>query len=369
MIGAALGAPLTMSLAASMAADAPGRIAVAVALPMSGPRQALGREIKTAIELTVADLVARKPRAGPEFDISWHDDQCSTDGGLAVAQNIIALSPRPDAVIGHACPSAAQAATQLYSAAGLVVIVAGALPARPSTLVRSGVHIFRMQSDGDQGSTLGNALADAGPEARIAVVRDKTQFAVSVMSSAVGALMARGRSPALVETFAGGDKDFGALALRLKAAHVTHLALAAFPSEAALLVAEVRAAAPHIAILATDTLAEQAFARAAGTAADGVQIALAPDVHAWPGAANLAERLTARGIPPSRAAIASAAAIELLAAAMSRAPTDSMAATLARGSFDTVLGAMTFDKHGAALLPSHVLYTWQGGTLRSPQSR
>jgi hypothetical protein len=94
----------------------------------------------------------------------------------------------------------------------------------------------------------------------------------------------------LIETFAGADKDFTALAQRIKAAGITHMALAAFPSEAALLVGEVKQQVPGLVIFATDTLADDSFGRVAGTAAENMRIALAPDVRAFPRASDLASR-------------------------------------------------------------------------------
>ncbi len=338
---------------------------IAIALPLTGPHRTLGVEIRAAVELILGD--AKDKSGTPGLLLTWHDDQCSSAGGLAAAQSI--TTGPPAVVIGHACPSAALAAAPVYAAAGLVFIASGQLPSRAMTTRRAGPLHFRMQADSDQGTLIGATLAAAGPDARIAFVRDKTQFAQSALQLTAAAMSARGRTPVLIETFGGGDKDFAALAQRIKAASITHLALAAFPSEASLLVAEVKKINPTITILAADTLADPAFARAAGPVADGIQVALAPDIRALPFAQSFATRLSAGGATPNRAAIASAAALEILIDALTRMTDGTLAGKLSSGTFKTVLGPVAFDTTGAARLPSHVIYTWSGGVLHPPSAR
>jgi branched-chain amino acid transport system substrate-binding protein len=338
---------------------------IAITLPLTGPHRALGTEIRAAIELIMADVTARS--AAPGLQLTWHDDQCSSAGGLAAAQAITASAPA--AVVGHACPSAAQAAAPVYAAAGIVFIASGQLPLRTATPRPTGPLHFRMQASGEQGSIIGATLAETGPETRIAFVRDKTQFAQTVLQAAAAALSARKRSPALTETFAGGDKDFAALAQRIKAAGITHIALAAFPSEASLLVAEIKKVDPSIVFIAADTLADPAFARAGGLATNGVQVVLAPDIRAHPFAQDFANRLTAGSTTPNRAAIASVAALEVLNAALPRMHGSTLAERLAGGRFETILGSVGFDTTGTVSLPSHVVYTWSNGVLHPPAAR
>ena len=344
---------------------------IAVVLPASGPQLTLGREIKLAVELALDDA---RDRAGGDgrVSVSWIDDQCSSAGGLAAAQ---ATTTAPEAirasvVIGHACPSSAQAAGALYDKAGIVNITAGALPAREPQLHRFGSRHFRLPADGLQGAAIGAKLAAAGPEARVAIVRDRTLFAQTNMAPVITSLFAKGRAPVMTETYAGGEKDFSGLAQRIKAAGITHVALAAFPSEAALLVPDVRRLNPDVVIVATDQLAAPEFARLAGSAAVGIQVAMAPEAAAFPRAGHVAETLAAKGGKPSRAALASYAAIQVILAATdrTRADADSITKTISSGTFETILGPLSFDAAGSASLPSHVFYHWNGSTLVPPSN-
>jgi branched-chain amino acid transport system substrate-binding protein len=351
-----------LTSAAGTAASAAEPSQIAIALPLSGPHKALGAEIKAAIELILSEPSANGQ--AKTFDVTWHDDQCSGSGGVAAAKAI--ATSKPAAVIGHACPSAAHAAGPVYAAAGIPFLAAGQLPGRGVVTQRYGPLHFRMQPDDNQGREIGALLATTSSAARVAFARDKTLFATTAIAAATAAFVARGRTTALTEIFSGGDKDFGALAMRLKAANISHLVLAGFPSESALLVAEARRLMPDLGIYATDTLADPAFARGAGAAADGVHIALVPIPAAFPKAQPLVDRMAAGGVVAGRAALASAAALEVIKRALAATPASELAQALSQTSFDTLLGPITFDANGTARVPSHVFYVWRGGVLHPP---
>ena len=79
----------------------------------------LGVPNQRAVELAVADY---GPVAGREVSIgAGLDDLCSSEGGQAAAQSIVA-DPSVVGVIGTSCSGAAVAASPLISAAGLVMI-------------------------------------------------------------------------------------------------------------------------------------------------------------------------------------------------------------------------------------------------------
>ena len=350
-------------------AQAAEELRIAVAAPLSGTHAALGHGIKAAVEMAIADLIARDGTQGIQITVEWQDDRCSSDGGLAAAKAITGdTANRPAAVIGHACPSAAHAAAAVYNDAGLLNLTAGALPGRAPSTQRFGARHFRLPGEGSIGGVIGAALANLGPDARIAFVRDRTQNAQATLQQAAATLTARGRASALVETFAGAEKDFSALAQRIKASGITHIALAAYPSEAALLVAEIRKVSPDVTIFATDLLADAGFGRSARTAADGIRVALAPDADAFPLAESVRARLQSKVDAASRAAIASYAAIQVIAdaAAARSSTTEDLVATLSSRTFSTILGPVSFSATGAASVPSHVFYTWVDGKLLPP---
>jgi len=345
---------------------------VAVALPSGGRWAALGREVRAAAELAVADYLTATGGIGPQPTLSWYDDRCSADGGAGVAAEITARTAperRPMIVIGHACPSAAQVAGVVYAAAGQTFLAAGALPQRIGTVKRLGPRHFRLPGEASPGQLIGETLAALPAEARVAFVRDRTQLAQTTLQAAADVLKARGRPAPLLETFAGAEKDFSALAQRLGTTGITHVALAAFPSEAALLMAELKKAVPGLVVYAGDTLAGDDFGRSASAAADGMRVAMAPDGRAFPLSAPVARRLAEQGVAASRTALATYAALQVVCSALQQAagkPDFDMAKSLATSNFETIFGTVGFDGGGVARVPSTLFYTWDKGQLHAP---
>ncbi len=337
-------------------------IHIAVALPLSGAQERLGQAIKSAVTAALTDRAAALRDDAPSVDVIWLDDACSGAGGAAVARQVAGMtSTVVVGVIGHACPSAAQTAAPIYSAAGIAFLQAGALPAHREPSLRQGHTHFRLPGQSSQGRTIADALINAGPLARVALVRDRTRFATDALQSVAAALLSAGRSSVLTETFTGGDKDFGPLAQRLKNAAISHVALAAFASEAVLLVPQLRAVNPTLEIIATDQLAGQDFANP--LTSEGVRVVMAPDYTSSPRTADLVRRLGASTAAWNRSAIATYAAVEVFAAAADGRTAPAITNELQTNTFQTVLGPVRFDATGAADLPAYVLHTWTNGTL------
>lgn len=330
-----------------------------------------------AIRLITGDLAQRTPPGTPAVRFDIHEDPCERSKSAALARSIAAGDAV--AVIGHTCAAGASAAVPVYRLAGKPLIVAGAsngggsLPAGP--LYLPGVVET-------QGQFLGRELARiAGAEARIAVVSDRTRWALTNVREASATLQALGKAPVRAETFAGGDKDFAGLAARLAAAGITHVVLAAFASEAGLFVADLVKALPAVSIIGTETLAGPEFVRSAGTAAANVMIAVKPGLDAMktarPGARLLIERLEMDRLRPTRADVAVAAAVEMVATVVSTVAQRGIKVTpgavdeaLRRASpaFETVFGPVVFAKNGHASVAQWQLHRWAEGRLTLVQN-
>jgi ABC-type branched-subunit amino acid transport system substrate-binding protein len=123
---------------------------------------------------------------------------------------------------------------------------------------------------------------------------------------------------------------------------------------------------PSIRITATDTLAGVETSSLARNALDGVEIVMQPDVRSFPNAKDLAARLTEKGNSPSRAALATYAAVLVWAKAVEVAQSAEPRAVitaLPRTRTATPIGDLAFSLAGDSELPSWTIYTWRGGVL------
>lgn len=314
-------------------------------------------------------------KSGPEggassVRIEVYEDPCERSGSTALAKRI--ADNGAHVVVGHACPAGAAAAAPIYGLAGKSLVVAGALKGG------GGVKdaLFLPATDVTQGQYLGREMAAiAGQGARVAVVSDRTRWALGNIREAAAVLQAAGKAPVLAETFAGGDKDYAALSQRLVAAGVTHVVLAAFGSEAGLFVADLIRAQPRMVIVGTETLAGAEFVRAAGEAAGAVMIAVKPDAGVAKAESDVArqviEGLASEGVAATRPMLAVGAAIEAVAAAAVKVEREGTAVTgeaigraLRSGPpAATMLGPVTFDAKGQASVPQWRLHRWAGNRL------
>jgi branched-chain amino acid transport system substrate-binding protein len=355
----------------------PDVITIAIAAPLSGPRASLGRAVVAAATLATQDL-ATHDLATPDkttsatFRMLSFDDGCNTEKAASAATEIIAANVA--VVIGHPCANAAAIAAPLYAKAGLLFIATGATQP-PAAAKPQPLHFRIPAAETPIGSFIGNALAASPADARIALLRDRTLLARGIIQDALKELTKRGRTPALIDAFAGGDKDYSGLVARMKAAGITHLGLAAFPNEGALLVAEARAAIPELTIIATDLMADPETARVAGAHAEGMRVAMSADLARTPQAkASIAAIHAAIAADPSQplprqhanAALATQAAIEAFAATAKQS-TPRQAADVARllkaQTHATSIGDVSFNEHGDLKATPWALYAWRAGTL------
>lgn len=339
---------------------------IAFALPESGSLQAIGRDVKTAAALALRDYQVKLGAKPANITLSFYDDKCTSEGGALLARQLTdASTAQASVIVGHFCPSASDAAAPIYSAAGLPFMAAGSLPTGSVSTHHYGPYHFRLPGERSQGALIASRLLNA-TEPRIAFVRDRTQYAIDAIHSVAIALGIKIRDVVLQEAFTGGDKEFTALAQRIKASAVSHVVLSAFPSEAGLLIADVRKLNPDVEILATDQLVDPSFARSFSTAAEGVLVPVPADFSKLSAAKDIARRISASDATASRVALATYAAMECIFAAVQGDQPKSAAEfskALTTQQFDTILGPVRFDGMGDASISRYALFTWTGARL------
>jgi branched-chain amino acid transport system substrate-binding protein len=356
------------SALAQSAAD----VVVAVPAPLGEAHARIGLSVHTAAQLIAAEINATGGINGATLVIAIKDDPCSSSDATSLSPEL-ATDNTIAAVIGHPCASSARAAASMYAKSGRLFLAAG--PVTPLLVkATSGTLMFQLPGLAtSQATYLGQviAAAAASSDAKIALVRDKTQSAVGNASAIELSLRASGHPPSTLEIFAGGDKGFAGLAARLAAAKVTHVALLAFPVEAGPIARELAAAIPEIKLYGADALATDDLPALAGPGTTRLHVALQADIKtlikADPRAAALANRMRNVGINPTREAIYTAAALQAWAlAARAAGSVDPITvATQLRSEtgFDTLLGTIQFNASGNAQSPTWALYRWVNGQL------
>ena len=328
------------------------RVRVAVPAPLAGLQARNGVGVHVAADIVAAEINAGGGVVGRPIELFRMEDPCSSQEASRVADVVAAL--QLDAVIGFPCRSTALAVAPALGRSGPLSILTAAQP-MSSVAPRAGPTVFHMSVAVEgQGAVIASRLIAAGAAARIALVRDQTAQAIALGQSVERALREAGRGSLVVGTFKGGDKSFSAIAERVRALGVTHVALIAFPVEGALIASELVAAIPEIEILGPDFLSADVTPTLAGVALARMRIvrAVADPYGAGLEGRRLMGRLTAQGVEASREALVVATAIEAWAVAAGQASSiapAAVAAVLSRG-VETRFGRVTFDARGQSVV-------------------
>ena len=259
--------------------EPPSRMAITVALPLSGPRAGVGLAVKAQVDSAIAALSILDGASRPPLQIDIVDDGCARDKALAVAATIAAAHPA--VVIGHPCATAAIAAAPLYQAAGVLFMAAGVR--HPElTDKRAGNLVFRAAGRDDrQGADAVRRLrALAGYTGASVILHDRTVMARSIADAAAqtAAKTANGTAaiPPRILTLVAGEADYGRIADEIASLKPAALLFAGFPAEAAIVLRQLRQRGLEIPLLANDAMATSEFADHADLLLDGAVEVMMP---------------------------------------------------------------------------------------------
>lgn len=333
-------------------------ILVGIATPPNGH----GAEIRRAAKVAVKRINTEGGVLGEHIALIEADDGCTGEQGNKAAQSLVERGVI--VVIGHPCASAASAAVPIYASNNVVLLSMSRHPAL--TEKRAGETIFRIAGRDDrQGASAAAYLSRNFPGKPIAVVCDASRYARRIANDARAALKEAGFTEVLSAAIWGGQKDYTKLIAKLQEANTEALFFAGFPLEAGLLLRQMRAAGLNTAFVGSDTLAPAQFADTAGSAASGARIMLSHDPARGPAASGQKDKRDGR--PPTGPFLSTLAAIEAWRAAVRSAGTIApyaVSTALQEGTFETVLGHVSFAENGDANAPAYDVVTWNMNAWR-----
>ena len=352
-----LALPLAFLLA--LASPAAADIRIAVIAPMTGPYESLGAQMRAGAEKAVADINASGGVRGERLVLDVEDDACKAEEAAAAANRAIG---RGDVfVVGHLCAASANAAAAVYIERGTLAITPG-VTRNTYTDERAGPTLFRLAPRDDaQGAFLGAELARLFPDARIAVLDDRSTYGKTLADATRGAMNAAGKREALAESFEPGARDYGRLAARLVDDAIDVVFIGGWHGDIALILEALRARGSDATIVGGDALGTSEYRVAGGTAVAGTLFSFFTDWRDSPSAAAVVAALRAAGTEPEGFVLPAYAAVQLFAAAARVAdPKDgaALAAVLSSAETPTILGGVSFDAKGDARLPFYALYRW-----------
>ena len=331
-------------LSATSAARAEVRIGVAT--PLTGHYAWAGEQTRAGADQAIQDLNERGGVLGQPLSVVLVDDYCDPEQAVAAANKLVAENV--PFVVGHQCSGAAIPASEVYEAAGIVLISPAAT--NPRLTDRGLRYTFRTCGRDDlQGTMVGDHIAEAWPGAAIAIVHDGQAYGEGVAEEARRRLAALGIDTALLAQVQAGQTEFTDLIAEFEARGIDVVFYGGYQAEAGLIVRQARARLPDLAIVVPDGVASEDFALIAGDAAEGIPMTFYMDASRQPSAADVVARFRATGTDPIGTELYAYAAVQAWAQAVEQAGTFEPAAVaeaLRHHEFDTVLGTIAFDEKG-----------------------
>jgi branched-chain amino acid transport system substrate-binding protein len=351
------GLALAASLALAGTASAQD-ISVGVAGPMSGGEATFGRQMRNGAEQAIADINAAGGVMGKKLKLEIGDDACDPKQARSVAEKFAGM--KLPFVAGHYCSSSSIPASEAYAEGGTLQITPAST--NPQFTERNLWNTFRVCGrDDQQGAVAGDYIAKNFKGKNIAVIHDKTTYGKGLADETKKAVNKAGIREKLYEAYNKGDKDFTALVSKLKLNAIDLVYVGGYHQEAGLILRQMRDQGLKTVLMAGDALADKEFASITGANAEGVLFTFGPDPRKKATAKAIVEKFKAKNVDPEGYTLYTYAAFQIWTQAVKKAGTTDakkVAAALKGGSWDTVIGKISYDKKGDITILDYVVYKW-----------
>jgi branched-chain amino acid transport system substrate-binding protein len=333
-------------------------ITVAVAGPMTGGQATFGRQMKNGADQAIADLNAAGGVLGRKLKLQVGDDACDPKQARSVAEKL--AGARVAVVVGHYCSSSSIPASDAYLDGNILQITPAST--NPLFTERGMWNTFRMCGrDDQQGAFAAAYIAKHYKGKNVAIINDKTTYGKGLADQTKKALNAAGVKEKLYESYNMGDKDFTALVSKLKLNAIDIVYDGGYHQEAGLIVRQMRDQGLKTVLMAGDALADKEFASITGPAGAGVLFTFGPDPRKRATAAAIVAKFKAKNIDPEGYTLYTYASFQVWAQAVAKAGTidpKKVAAAMHSGTWNTVLGPVTFNKKGDITAIGWAVFRW-----------
>jgi branched-chain amino acid transport system substrate-binding protein len=333
-------------------------IAIGVAGPMTGGEALFGRQMRNGVEQAVADINAAGGVLGRRVSLEIGDDACDPKQARSVAERL--AGKKIPFVVGHYCSSSSIPASETYFESGVLQISPAST--NPLFTERQLWNVFRLVGrDDQQGLVAADYIAKNFRGKNVAILHDKTSYGKGLADQTKRTLNAAGVVEKQFDAINKGDKDFSPIVARFKRDAIDVVFLGSYHQEAGLLLRQMRDVGLRTVLITGDAIADREFFSITGPAGEGTLFTFGPDPRKKPTARAAVQAFQSRGIDPEGYTLYAYAAVQVWAQAVAKAGSIDarrVADTLKAGSWNTVLGRLSFDGKGDIRHLDYVIYRW-----------
>jgi branched-chain amino acid transport system substrate-binding protein len=331
-------------------------VTIAVAGPMTGSEAAFGRQMKNGAEQFVADFNAGPGLMGKKLKLEVGDDACDPKQARSVAEKLAGM--KIPFVAGHYCSGSSIPASEVYAENNVLQITPAST--NPLFTERKLANVLRVCGrDDQQGLVAADYIAKNFKGKNIAILNDKSTYGKGLADETKKSLNKAGITEKMFESYNKGDKDFTAIVSRLKRDNIDLVYLGGYHQEGGLLMRQMRDQGLKTVMMAGDALNDKEFASITGPAAEGVLFTFGPDPRLKATAKAVVDKFKAKNIDPEGYTLYTYAAMQVWTQAAAKANTldgKKVSDTIKGGTWDTVLGKLSFDAKGDIKIIDYVVY-------------
>jgi branched-chain amino acid transport system substrate-binding protein len=298
---------------------------------------------------------------GEKLKLIIKDDACDPKQSVAIANQL--GSEKIFGVVGPMCSGSAIPASKIYNEEGIIMISASATS--PQLTEQGFDNVLRTCGrDDQQGAVVADYIAKKHADKNIAIIQDKTAYGQGLADEVKKNLNRNGIQEKMYESISRGERDYATLVSKLKQNKIDVLFYGGYHTEAGLIVRQMRDQAVQAVFIGDDDLTTKEFWSITGSAGEGAMMSFNPDPRIRPEAMDAVKRIRAVGFDPEGVTLYSYAAVQVMAEAMRRAggaDSAKVVAALHQGSYQTVIGSITFDPKGDVTRPDYIMYRWTQG--------
>jgi branched-chain amino acid transport system substrate-binding protein len=348
-------------LAVAAATPASAQIKIGAAGPLTGSNASFGAQLQKGAEQAVADINAKGGVLGKKLVLEMGDDACDPKQAVSVANKFAS-----DGVVfvdGHFCSSSSIPASKVYTDEGILMMTPAST--NPKFTDDGAWNLFRdCGRDDQQGAVAGAFMAKEFKGRKIAILHDNTAYGKGLADETKKNLNKAGVQEALYTAYVPGERDYSALVSRLKQAGIDVIYIGGYYTETGLILKQAKEQGMNVTVVGGDALVTNEFWQITGNLGEGTMMTFPSDPRRRPTAKDVVAEFKAKNIDPEGYVLYSYAAIQIWAEAAAKAGTTDpkkVAETLHAGTWDSVLGKISYDKKGDVTVADYVFYIWHNG--------
>lgn len=340
-------------------------IVVGLIAPLTGPVAAYGAQVRNGVETAIDEINKNGGILGEKVVLKATDDAGEPKQGVSAANQLVGEGVQ--FVVGPVTSGVAIPASDVLAENGVLMVTPTATA--PDLTARGLPNVLRTCGRDDQQAEVAAAyVLDSLKDRKVAVIHDKGAYGKGLADAFKAKLNEGGATEAVYDSVTPGERDFSALATRLKAAGVEVVYFGGYHAEGGLLARQFKDAGLEARIIGGEGLSNTEFWAIADTAAEGSIFTNAADALQSPDSQAAAKALADRGIPAEAFTLNAYAAVEVLKAGIEKAgsaeDTEAVAAALKSGeAVPTAIGRLTYGENGDLTSQSFALYQWQDGKI------